>query len=169
MAVNRSKVSCYPSRYDGGHVTIAQYITEYLCENIARSKGRELPPKFWEIEEWASFFKTQIVLLNRQILGNGIHPRAVVKALKDKRCWGLNSFGGFLKVKKWNALLVEHNARCLKEDERESKLEVFEAPDATKQQPRVPQGKIHILTTLREIDNGQEESSRDTADRGSDT
>src|SRR5687767_9933632 len=100
MAKERSKTSCYPSRYGGGHVTIAQYITEYLCENIASSKGKELPSQFWELEEWAKFFKTQIVLLNRQILPY-IHPRAVVKALKDYRCKYVTSFGGFMKVDKW--------------------------------------------------------------------
>jgi hypothetical protein len=153
MAAKRSGASCYPSRYGGGHVTIAQYITEYLCENIARSKKRELPPNFWEIEEWASFFKTQIVLLNRQILSQGVHPRAVVKALKDRRSFGLNSFGGFLKVPKWTKLLAEQHKACTAEDERESKLKTFEAPDATKDKPRIKPGKTSILSTLRYIYN----------------
>jgi hypothetical protein len=164
MAATRSDTSCYPSRYGGGHVTIAQYITEYLCENIARSKRQELPPKFWEIEEWASFFKTQIVLLNRQILANEIHPRAVVKALKDRRCFGVNSFGGFLKVPKWKNVLLEHHNACLKQDEQESKLPAFEAPDATKQKPRIPTGKTSILHTLRDIDNEQKENRDSTSE-----
>jgi hypothetical protein len=156
MAAKRTEASSYPSRFGGGHVTIAQYITEYLCENIARSKKKELPQKFWEIEEWATFFKAQIVLLNRQILPY-VHPRAVVKALKDGRAWGLNSFGGFLKVPKWTALLREHNLAVLKEVEREESLEAVEAPDATKQKPRVSHGKKSIFNTLREIDNGEKE------------
>lgn len=159
MASRRTKKSVYPSRYGGGHVTIAQYITEYLCENIARSRKQELPTKFWEIEEWAKFFRMQIVLLNRQILPY-VHPRAVVKSLKDHRCKFVTSFGGFTKVEKWKQVLVEYDRICKAEDEREAKMQEHKAPDATLQKPRVKEGSIGILAKLRGIENGKEEESR---------
>lgn len=158
MAKQRSRKSVYLSRYDGGYVTIAQYITEYLCENIVRSRGTELPPKFWENEDWAKFFRTQITLLNRQILPY-YHPRSVVKALKDYRCKRVNSFGGLLKVKVWKNVLDEMDKVCRAEDEREEKLQAHEAVDATKDKPREQTGNKHILSKLRDIENGKKEES----------
>lgn len=158
MAKQRSKKSTYPSRYGGGHVTIAQYITEYLCENIARSRGKELPQNFWENEDWAKFFKTQIVLLNRQILPY-FHPRAIVKSLKDFRCKRVNSFGGFLKVKPWLETLREMDKLCRAEDEREAQLKEHIVPDATKDKPVSIPGKKNVLSKLRELENGKESTS----------
>lgn len=155
MAKERSAKSCYPSRYGGGSVTIAQYITEFLCENIAKANKKDLPTQFWEQEEWAKLFKAQIVLLNRKILPF-IHPRAVVKALKDWRCKGVNSFGGFIKVARWTQVLVEYDKLCVAEDARK----LVETPniDATKQKPQKPIGRRSIFDKLREIDNGEKES-----------
>lgn len=152
MAKQRSEKSCYPSRYGGGSVTIAQYITEYLCENIAKANKKDLPTQFWEQEEWAKFFKAQIILLNRMILPY-IHPRAVVKALKDWRCNHVTSFGGFVKVPRWTKVLVEHDNLCRAEDAKK----VVETPDidATKQKPARPFGRKSVFSKLRDIDNGE--------------
>lgn len=158
MAKQRSKKSTYPSRYGGGHVTIAQYITEFLCENIAKAKGKELPPQFWEQDEWAKLFKLQIVLLNRQLIKK-YHPRAIVKCLKDFRCKHVNSFGAFLKVERWITVLKEHDAACRAADLREAQLQETVAVDATKSKPRKVQGKKHVLSTLRDLDNNGKESS----------
>lgn len=160
MAKRRSNKSTYPSRYGGGHVTIAQYITEYLCENIARANGKELPTQFWEQEEWTKFFKTQIVLLNQRLIKK-YHPRAIVKALKDPRCKRVTSFGGFLKVEHWIKVLKEMDGICRAEDIRSSTLKETVAVDATKQKPQIQHGKKSVLSKLRDLDNG-EESSRTT-------
>jgi len=156
MAKQRSSKSTYPSRYGGGHVTIAQYITEFLCENIARSKGKELPHKFWEQEEWAKFFRTQITLLNRQLIKK-YHPRAIVKSLKDFRCKNVNSFGGFMKVPVWTKVLIEYDALCKAQDLKEKELKETVVSDATKDKPRKVLGTKHILNKLRELDNGKRE------------
>jgi hypothetical protein len=161
MAKTRSSKSTYPSRFGGGHITIAQYITEYLCENIARVRGKELPQQFWEIEEWAKFFRTQITLLNRHLI-KSYHPRAIVKALKDPRCKYVNSFGGFMKVPNWKKVLTEMDSLCKIEDQRDSNLKLHIAPDATKSKPIKRTGNKTILSKLRETDDGKEESrSRD--------
>jgi len=157
MAKERSSKSTYPSRYGGGHVTIAQYITEYLCENIIRSRGQELPPKFWENEDWKKFFRSQITLLNRHILPY-YHPRSVVKALKDFRCKKVNSFGGFMKVKLWKSVLDEMDKICRAEDNRDSLLLEHKAVDATKDKPRQTLGQQSIFSKLRELDNGEGKS-----------
>lgn len=158
MAKQRSNKSTYPSRYGGGHVTIAQYITEFLCENIARSKGQELPTQFWEQEEWAKFFRTQIVLLNKQLL-KSYHPRAVVKALKDFRCKRVNSFGGFVKVNAWKNVLKEMHDKCVVEDLITSSLKEHVAVDATKDKPKIQHGTKSVFSKLRELENGKERES----------
>jgi hypothetical protein len=156
MAKERSKKSTYPSRYGGGYVTIAQYITEYLCENIAKNKGKELPQQFWELEEWSKFYKTQIVLLNKYIIKK-YHPRAVVKALKDFRCKNVNSFGGFLKVPIWKKTLTEMDKLCKYEDDRENNLKITNVINATHSKPIQPQGKKTIFTQLRDLEDGKKD------------
>lgn len=155
MAKKRSSKSTYPSRYGGGHVTIAQYITEYLCENVARSKKQDLPVQFWENKEWAKFFKWQITMLNRHLLKE-YHPRAIVKALKDPRCKFVNSFAGFMKVEKWIKVLKELDGVCKAEDERDKNLKPVEAVDARRSKPATREGSKHIFNKLRELDNGKE-------------
>lgn len=156
MAKEYSKKSCYPSRYGGGNVTIAQYITEYLCENAASLKKKDLPQNFWELEDWEKFFKAQIILLNKMFLNKGVHPRALVKALKDKRCYGVNSFGGFLKVPKWKQVLLEKVKECEAEDKKTAELKETVVVDATMKTPSKIEGKKALLNKLSELDNGEE-------------
>lgn len=151
MAKLYSNKSCYPSRYGGGNVTIYQYITEYLCEKVALKNKKELPQKFWELEEWNKFFKTQIVLLNKCF--KNIHPRAIVKALKDNRSFGITSFGGFLKVPKWESLLKEKNKECVDEDSKKESLKETKVTDATKIKPIRIKGSVSLLNKLSELDN----------------
>ena len=52
MAKKRTEKSKYPSRYSpNGWVHSAQYITELICEKKAKTEGKELPIKIWELKE----------------------------------------------------------------------------------------------------------------------
>ena len=86
MAKKRTEKSKYPSRYSpNGWVHSAQYITELICEKKAKTEGKELPLKFWELKEWLKFYKYQITLANKLIKQYGEH--VVISALHDKRMW----------------------------------------------------------------------------------
>jgi hypothetical protein len=86
VAKKRTSKSKYPSRYSpNGWVHAGQYITELICEKKARTEGKELPLKFWELKEWLKFYKYQITLANKLIKEYGEH--VIISALNDKRMW----------------------------------------------------------------------------------
>ncbi len=86
MAKQRTEKSKYPSRYSpNGWVHAAQYITELICEKKAQVDKKELPLKFWELEEWLKFYRYQITLANKLIKEYGEH--VIISALKDNRMW----------------------------------------------------------------------------------
>lgn len=78
--------STYPSRYSPKkYVHAAQYVTELICEKKAKVDKKELPIKFWELDEWNKYYKYQIMLANRLIKKFG--ESVVIAALNDKRMW----------------------------------------------------------------------------------
>lgn len=86
MAKKRTDKNKYPSRYSpNGWVHAAQYITELICEKKAKTQKKDLPIKFWELNEWLKFYKYQISLANKLIKEYGEH--VVISALNDKRMW----------------------------------------------------------------------------------
>lgn len=51
----------YPSKYSNGkEVSAAQYITELICEKMAKINKKDLHHKFWLNKEWATFYRNQI-------------------------------------------------------------------------------------------------------------
>ena len=84
MGQKRTEKSRYQSRYSPkGYVTAAQYICEMICEAKARSEGKELPFKFWELEEWAKFFRSQINSANSLL--KKYSEKAILAVLKDNK------------------------------------------------------------------------------------
>lgn len=86
MTSKRTPKSNYPSRYSpGGWVSAPQYITEFVCEKKAQADRKELPIKFWEIDEWKKYFRYQITIANQLL--KDFSEEAVMAALRDNRCW----------------------------------------------------------------------------------
>ena len=86
MTSKRTSKSNYPSRYSpGGWVSAPQYITEFVCEKKAQADRKELPIKFWEIDEWKKYFRYQITIANQLL--KDFSEEAVMAALRDNRCW----------------------------------------------------------------------------------
>ena len=76
----------YPSRYSPHkEVTPAQYIAELICEKRARFLDKELPLKFWELDEWKKFYKYQITLA--YTLLQKYTDSIIVAALMDSRTY----------------------------------------------------------------------------------
>ncbi|RLI51663.1 hypothetical protein DRO61_01875 [Candidatus Bathyarchaeota archaeon] len=83
MAENRSEDSSFPSKYSPSKwVTPAQYIIELVCENSAKYYGRDLPVRFWRIEEWSKFFSSQTRAVNRLL--KKYEYKAIISAVKSK-------------------------------------------------------------------------------------
>lgn len=86
MAKKRTEKNKYPSRYSPkSWVHAAQYVTELICEKKAKTENKELPIKFWELDDWCKFYKYQIMLANRLIKEFGEH--SIIAALHDSRMY----------------------------------------------------------------------------------
>lgn len=147
MAWKRSDKRKFQSRYSDSYVTIAQYITEYLCELVAKSCNQDLPRDFWDIPEWGKFYKYQITLANRLL--QDYHPRAMVRALRDRRLEKLSSFGGLTKIHRFKAILVEYHQSAIAEDEAK-KVEETEKT-TTMEKPKAVPSKPSMLGKLRSL------------------
>lgn len=56
----------YPSKYSNGKlVSAAQYISEMICERIAKKDKRDLHYRFWLSSEWEKQYKGQIAAANK--------------------------------------------------------------------------------------------------------
>jgi hypothetical protein len=91
MGQKRTDKSPCLSKYGGGYITKAQYLTECLCYLVARKNRQELCDQFWNGEAWKRFFIRQVGLANGLLKE---YPYEVIlDALRDKRCRRLESFG----------------------------------------------------------------------------
>lgn len=153
MATNRTISSRFESRYGGGWVTPAQYVTECLCVLVARSERKELPDQFWNDDAWKKTFRYQVGLANKLLKKHP--PEVILATLRDRRCWKVKSFGA-------NWLL----GPILKEKQKEYDAQVAQQSDtirtktSTVQKPRrISTGKKSLFTQLKEADNGEEKGS----------
>jgi len=89
MGKNRTEKSKYPSRYSpGGWVTGPQYIIELICERKAKRENVDLPIQFWNLFEWASYYKSQLRSCHQ--LTKKYSEKAILDMLKEnKSCFSL--------------------------------------------------------------------------------
>lgn len=74
----------WPSRYSPKKlVSDRQYITELICENRAKSLNKDLPMKFWNLEEWKQYYIYQIKICDRLL--RKYEATAIVNALKSQQ------------------------------------------------------------------------------------
>jgi hypothetical protein len=56
----------YPSKYSNGkEVSAAQYISELICERLAKKNKKDLHYRFWLSDEWQKEYKGQIAAANK--------------------------------------------------------------------------------------------------------
>lgn len=73
----------YLSKYSNGkEVSAAQYISEMICERIAKKNKKDLHYRFWLSDEWQKQYKGQIAAANK-LLTKYTCSR-VIKALLTK-------------------------------------------------------------------------------------
>lgn len=146
MGEKRTAKSKFPSRYNGGHVTGAQYLTECLCVLIARREKTELFDQFWNKEPWKAIFRRQVPLAVKLLKK---HPVEVILAtLRDRRCWKINSFGANWLLK---PLLTQKQRELDAKIAMQSEAIVL-AETSTVQKPRrVSRNKKSMFAKLKEI------------------
>lgn len=73
----------YLSKYSNGkEVTAAQFITEIICERIAKKNKQDLHYKFWISKEWQKQYKGQIGSANNLL--KKYDPKDIIDALLSK-------------------------------------------------------------------------------------
>ena len=73
----------YTSKYSNGKtVSVAQYITELICENKAKKDKLDLHYRFWTTKSWSVFYRNQIASANQLI--KKYDPKAIIAALRHK-------------------------------------------------------------------------------------
>lgn len=74
----------YPSKYSNGKsVSAAQYITELICEKMAKKDNKDLHFRFWTHPEWEKFYKNQISSAHKLL--KKYTDSAIVKALNNPK------------------------------------------------------------------------------------
>lgn len=70
----------YPSKYSNGKsVTAAQFITEIVCERIAKKNKKDLHYRFWLAKDWEKQYKGQIGAANKLL--NNYDAKDIIDAL----------------------------------------------------------------------------------------
>jgi len=127
-------------------VTEGQYIVELICEKRAQYLERDLPIKFWELPEWAKFFRSQTQPCHSLLAK--YHGTAIISALKDKRTRSIYS----LRAKWLIPIIEEYDKKIIfhKKDKRQTISPINSDDYSTRQS----QKKINIIDKLKDIDNG---------------
>lgn len=135
----------FPSRYSNGkEVSAAQYITELICEHQAKRTKADLHYRFWLSKEWSKYYRNQIASANKLV--SKYDPKAIVKALNDKRCEKIYS----LRAPHLGPIIEEYQSRLESETTDTSTVSI----DRTeKVSYRKTNSKSNILSKLEELDN----------------
>ncbi len=147
-----SKVK-YQSRYSPDKlVSAGQYITELICEKKARIDGKDLPVKFWNLPKWNAFYRQQIGSANSLL--KKYEAAAIIRALQSSAAYNIFS----LRAPQLDRIIQEEQRR-LDIIKKNSELAVELKPADINAKPRQQQIKRTTLSKLRELDDGEEESS----------
>lgn len=80
----------FRSRYSPGkNVNAAQYLAELVCYHNALRNNKDLPLKFWELEEWHKYFIYQIKCANDLL--KVADAEIVIKYVNEKKIWNLGA------------------------------------------------------------------------------
>ncbi len=92
MGKERTAKCRFESKYaTGTFVSDGQYLAELICEKIAAKNKEKLPYKFWAWPVWKNTFLLQLAHANKLLKEFDVF--VIIKALKDKRAYKINSLG----------------------------------------------------------------------------
>lgn len=135
----------YPSKYSNGKtVSAAQYITEVLCENIAKKEKKDLHYRFWTTDYWKNKYKNQIHSAHKLL--QNYSAEAICSALKDTRARNIYSF----RAPHLKPIIEEHEKIIAQKNK--TLTQDFDRSDKSKF--RKEKKKTNIISRLEDIDDG---------------
>lgn len=83
----------YLSKYSGEEkfVNAAQFIAEIVCEKKARAAKKDLPIKFWNLQEWKAEYRKQLNMAYRLL--KTFSAAAILNALRHTNAFAIGSLG----------------------------------------------------------------------------
>lgn len=135
----------YPSKYSNGkEVTAAQFITEMICERIAKKNKKDLHYKFWVSKEWEKEYKGQIATAHKLL--KKYEAKAVIDALSSSD--GIKIYS--LRAPHLPDIVDRYADRLQKEPVKKRNINRNFLEEGKKNTPY----KKNILDKLKELDNG---------------
>lgn len=134
----------YLSKYSNGkNVTAAQFITEIICERIAKKEKKDLHYRFWLSEDWEKHYKGQIGTANKLL--KKYQPKDIIDALLSSRGTKIYSLRApHLSDIIENIIKNRPQQTIVKKTVERNFL----------QEGKLGQSKKNILDKLKDIDNG---------------
>jgi hypothetical protein len=123
-------------------VSAAQFVTELICENKAKSLKKDLHYRFWCDKEWEKFFKNQIASAHRLI--KKYDPIDIVRALKTPKGQRIYS----LRAKHLIPIILEQQSKTDDMKKSASSLQIERKESPVVQKHKV---KKNILNTLEDL------------------
>ncbi len=135
----------YISKYSNGkEVSVAQYITELICENKAKKEKLDLHYRFWTSPKWNYYYRNQIASAHKLL--EKYNPKAVIAALTDQEAQKIYSLRAphlLPIIQKHELLLSEMNTTLT--------LEIDRATDKTFR--KNIKNSNNIISKLKDLDN----------------
>ena len=146
----RTDKSRYKHESTGDYCTCAAYVAEIMCKKNAENKNEgSLPYKFWSKKPWDWTFKRQLIAANKILKDHDFLEEALVKAVLS------NEFKRIFSLNHPNAIRVIEKYQLLLDSQSNRKQDIEIKKEAKHQKKKF--GKKNILSTLRKLENGEEE------------
>lgn len=134
----------YPSPYSpGGWVSGPQYIIELICEAKARKEKKDLPVKFWNLKEWASYYKSQLRCVYSLL--KKYDEAALINTLRNNK--GIYSLRADFVIR-----YIEKEQAAIKAKKEKPKIEVVKETVKVDNVSRPKQKSNNLLDKLEELD-----------------
>ena len=134
----------YPSKYSNGKtVSAAQYITEIICEKMAKKNKQNLHYRFWLSPEWEKFYKNQIASAYKLL--KQYPDTAIVRGLNNPKAEKIYS----LRAPHLPAI-IEHEQTKLDQENQNLSVDLQRKTNVVYSKHTVSK---NIISKLKDLDN----------------
>jgi methionine salvage enolase-phosphatase E1 len=141
------KQNKYLSRYSNNkEVSAAQYITEIICEHLAKKDKKDLHYKFWTNPIWTKFYKSQIFSAHKLL--KQYSAKAIIAALQTPKGVYIYSLRAPHLIQ-----IIEEQQKIInikKEQDNNNTTKIIRHNNSF---GKIPIKKTNILDKLKELDN----------------
>jgi hypothetical protein len=135
----------YISKYSNDkEVSVAQYITELICEHKAKRDKSDLHYRFWTSTKWEAYYRNQIASAHKLLSKYG--AKSIISALRDpvaEKIYSLRAPHLLPIIEKHEQIISSENTSLTIEIDRTANKSY-----------RQTQKRNNIISKLKDLDNG---------------